>query len=110
MRTGRSAMASTHRNTDGLERRDMRGSMPERHSCDYPISCIVRSMVNRIALVRRPSPRLHEGIVAHIERVPVDYGLAVKQWDEYAALLRRYGWDTVEVERADDCPDGVFVE
>ena len=46
------------------------------------------------ALVRRPSPRLPEGIVAHIERVPVDYDLAV----EVAAnqrlgdlLLRAFG-------------------
>ena len=67
-------------------------------------------MVSRKALVRRPSPRLHEGIVDHIERVPVDYDLAVKQWEQYAALLRRYEWETIEVARADDCPDSVFVE
>jgi dimethylargininase len=67
-------------------------------------------MVSHKALVRRPSPRLSEGIVDHIERVPVDYELAVKQWEQYVALLRRYGWDTTEVARADDCPDSVFVE
>jgi dimethylargininase len=67
-------------------------------------------MVSRKALVRRPGPRLHEGIVDHIERVPVDYELAVKQWEHYVALLRRYDWETVEVARADDCPDSVFVE
>ena len=61
-------------------------------------------------LVRRPGPRLPEGIVDHIERVPVDYELAVKQWEQYVELLRRYGWETLEVDRADDCPDGVFVE
>ena len=47
-------------------------------------------MLNRIALVRRPGPRLPEGIVDHIERVPVDYELAVEQWEQYVALLRRY--------------------
>jgi dimethylargininase len=66
--------------------------------------------VNLKALVRRPSPRLPEGIVDHIERVPVDYELAVNQWEQYVALLQRHGWETIEVARADDCPDGVFVE
>jgi dimethylargininase len=62
------------------------------------------------ALVRRPSPRLHEGIVEHIERVPIDHNLAVQQWEQYVGLLQRYGWTTIEVSRADDCPDSVFVE
>jgi dimethylargininase len=67
-------------------------------------------MRNLKALVRRPSSRLSEGIVDHIERVPVDYELAANQWEHYVALLHRYGWETIEVERADDCPDSVFVE
>ena len=67
-------------------------------------------MVSRRALVHRPGPRLPEGIVDHIERVPVDYELALEQWEHYVALLRRYDWQTIEVVRADDCPDGVFVE
>jgi dimethylargininase len=62
------------------------------------------------ALVRRPSSRLSEGIVAHIERVPVDFELAANQWQHYVALLERYGWETIEVAPADDCPDSVFVE
>ena len=67
-------------------------------------------MVSRKVLVRHPSPRLAEGIVDYIERVPVDYQLAVKQWGQYVALLRRHEWETVEVARADDCPDSVFLE
>ena len=67
-------------------------------------------MDSQKALVRRPSSRLHEGIVDHIERMPVDYELAVDQWEQYVALLGRYGWETIEVARADDCPDSVFVE
>ncbi|MDJ0462695.1 dimethylargininase [Streptomyces sp. H27-C3] len=62
------------------------------------------------ALVRRPSPRLAEGLVTHIERSPVDPELAVEQWGAYVATLRAHGWETVEVDPADDCPDGVFVE
>lgn len=62
------------------------------------------------ALVRRPSPRLDEGLVTHIERQPVDYELALKQWANYVEALRLCKWTIVEVPAADDCPDSVFVE
>jgi dimethylargininase len=62
------------------------------------------------ALVRRPGPRLAEGLVSHIERRPVDPGRALAQWQAYVDALRDNGWETVEVEPADDCPDAVFVE
>lgn len=67
-------------------------------------------MTDQLALIRRPSPRLAEGIVTHIQRQPVDYGLACKQWDGYVEALTDSGWGTVEVAPADGCPDGVFVE
>ncbi|WP_433572969.1 dimethylargininase [Streptomyces sp. CA-251247] len=67
-------------------------------------------MPSRKALIRRPSPRLAEGLVTHIERTPVDAALALEQWQTYAETLREHGWETVETEPADDCPDGVFVE
>ncbi|OAH12545.1 dimethylargininase [Streptomyces jeddahensis] len=67
-------------------------------------------MPSQKALVRRPSPRLAEGIVTHIEREPVDAGLALAQWEAYTEALRAHGWETLEVEPADDCPDSVFVE
>ncbi|GAA3099053.1 dimethylargininase [Streptomyces rectiviolaceus] len=67
-------------------------------------------MPSRKALIRRPSPRLAEGLVTHVERTPVDAGLALEQWEAYAEALRAHGWETVEVEPADDCPDSVFVE
>ncbi|MEP6562427.1 MAG: N(G),N(G)-dimethylarginine dimethylaminohydrolase, partial [Nakamurella sp.] len=62
------------------------------------------------ALIRRPSPRLTEGLISHIERVPVDAELADRQWADYVRALTDQGWRTVEVPAADDCPDGVFVE
>jgi dimethylargininase len=62
------------------------------------------------ALVRRPSPRVAEGIVTHIERRPVDAALALRQWEGYVEALRQAGWEPIELPRADDCPDGVFVE
>ena len=62
------------------------------------------------ALVRRPSPRFAEGIVTHIDRVPVDPDLALRQWEAYVAALHGAGWTTVEVPAAPDCPDSAFIE
>ena len=62
------------------------------------------------ALVRRPGPRLADGIVTHIERVPIDERSAATQWMHYVDAMREAGWNTVEVAPADDCPDAVFVE
>ncbi|HET9860240.1 MAG TPA: N(G),N(G)-dimethylarginine dimethylaminohydrolase [Nocardioidaceae bacterium] len=67
-------------------------------------------MVSRTALVRRPGPRLADGLVTHIERTAVDVALAERQWADYVAALEVNGWATVEVPAADDCPDSVFVE
>ena len=66
--------------------------------------------MNRRALVRRPGPRLAEGLLTHIERVPVDVDLAAQQWDGYVAALRAEGWETIEVPPLPECPDAVFVE
>ncbi|MCB0908826.1 MAG: N(G),N(G)-dimethylarginine dimethylaminohydrolase [Nocardioidaceae bacterium] len=67
-------------------------------------------MDRRLALVRRPSPRLAEGLVTHIERQPVDPDLAARQWEAYVDVLRRAGWDVVEAPAAPDLPDSAFVE
>lgn len=64
----------------------------------------------RRALVRRPSPRLADGLVTHIARTPVDVDRAVRQWHGYVAALRDNGWEAVEVEPADRYPDSAFVE
>jgi dimethylargininase len=62
------------------------------------------------ALVRRPSPRLAEGLVSHIDRTPVDASLAGVQWQSYVDTLQEYGWQPVEAPPLDDSPDGVFIE
>jgi dimethylargininase len=62
------------------------------------------------ALIRKPSPRLAEGLVTHIDRTPVDVELAYRQHEGYVAALRSCGWETVEVAPAPDCPDSVFIE
>ena len=62
------------------------------------------------ALVRRPGPRLADGIVTYLERTAVDAELAVVQWERYVDALRSSGWETIEVPPADECPDAVFIE
>lgn len=63
-----------------------------------------------IALVRKPGPRIAEGIVTHIEREPVDYERALVQHDAYVAALAGNGWRPAYAEPADDLPDAPFVE
>jgi dimethylargininase len=61
-------------------------------------------------LVRRPSPRLADGELTHLERSPVDPALAQRQWQGYVAAFADRGWRVTEVAPADEHPDGVFVE
>jgi dimethylargininase len=63
-----------------------------------------------LALVRKPGPRIAEGIVTHIRREPVDSDLAAAQHDAYVAALAAAGWRPVHVPPADDLPDAPFVE
>jgi dimethylargininase len=63
-----------------------------------------------IALVRRPSPRMADGIVTHIDRTPVDAERAVAQHAAYVDALAAAGWEIREVEPADDLPDSAFIE
>lgn len=67
-------------------------------------------MASKRALVRRPGPRLPEGLVGHPIAAPVDVELAMRQWHGYVGALRAEGWEIFEVPPADDCPDAVFVE
>ncbi len=62
------------------------------------------------ALVRVPSPHMAQGLLTHIERSPVDYDVARRQWDSYVAALESVGWSPVEVAPAPDHPDSVFIE
>ncbi|WP_319462568.1 dimethylargininase [Micromonospora sp. RTP1Z1] len=67
-------------------------------------------MTRGIALVRRPSGRLAEGLVTHIERSDVDVAQARRQHEAYCAALAETGWQVREIAPADHCPDSVFVE
>jgi dimethylargininase len=63
-----------------------------------------------VALVRRTSSRLAEGLLTHLERQPVDIDLARRQWESYVDALRGVGWQVHEVPPLDSCADSVFVE
>lgn len=63
-----------------------------------------------VALVRKPGPRISEGIVTHIGREPVDYERALAQHDAYVAALAEGGWRPAYADPADDLPDAPFVE
>jgi dimethylargininase len=62
------------------------------------------------ALVRRPGPRLVDGIVTRIDRQPIDTDRAATQWQTYVDALAGAGWEIIEVEPAHDCADAVFIE
>ena len=63
-----------------------------------------------VALVRRTSSRLAEGLLTHLERQPVDIDLARRQWESYVDALRGVGWQVREVPELDSCADSVFIE
>lgn len=62
------------------------------------------------ALVRRPSPKLAEGLLTHLEPADVSADRALSQWKAYCEILRGEGIDVVEVPAAPTCPDSVFIE
>jgi dimethylargininase len=67
-------------------------------------------MHRRLALVRRPSPRLAEGLHAAAPAEALDPELAQRQWVGYLRALQSRGWGVVEAPPADSCPDGAFIE
>ncbi len=84
----------------------MQGSTPAGPVQELPVS----SQSRGVALVRAPGPRLAEGTVTHIERVPVDVDLARRQHVAYVEALAANGWTPVAVEAADGHPDAPFIE
>jgi dimethylargininase len=67
-------------------------------------------MNEMLALTHLPSPNLESGQRTHVARVPLDYGLAVRQHAAYCQTLRDCGATihTLEVNR--DLPDSTFLE
>jgi dimethylargininase len=73
-----------------------------------PVACV--AVDERIALIRRPSRRMAEGIVTYGDRAPVDATLAVEQHAAYVAAISDAGWGIRKVRHADELPDSAFVE
>ena len=64
--------------------------------------------------MRRPSPRLTEGLVTHMERAEVSFPKGLDQWAQYGQVLENAGWKIKEIPPPtpsnDSCPDSVFIE
>lgn len=67
-------------------------------------------MTAKTLVVRAPSTRIADGIVAYREPEPVDAERAAAQWAEYVASFAREGWSVVRAPELPGAPDGVFVE
>jgi dimethylargininase len=63
-----------------------------------------------LALTRAISPRLAEGELTHLERIPIDIESARAQHAAYARALATLGCDVREVDAAPEYPDSVFIE
>lgn len=66
-----------------------------------------------LLLVRRPSPLLSSGQLTHLAPAsdPPSPARSLAQWQGYCDVFRsQLGWEVIEVDAADDCPDGVFLE
>jgi dimethylargininase len=63
-----------------------------------------------LALTHVPSPRMDLGQRTHIERVPIEAGIAERQHSDYCRMLGRLGVDVVTLDVNRDLPDSVFIE
>jgi dimethylargininase len=63
-----------------------------------------------LAITRQVSPRFCDCEITHIERTPIDLGIARAQHSEYVQTLRRLGCEVLELQAEPALPDSVFVE
>jgi dimethylargininase len=63
-----------------------------------------------LALTHRPAPNLESGQRTHVARVPIDYGLAVRQHAAYCQTLRDCGATVRALDVSQDLPDSTFIE
>jgi dimethylargininase len=63
-----------------------------------------------IAVTRGVSSRINDCEITHIERSPIDVGIARHQHSEYVKALIALGCQVVELPEEPDLPDSVFVE
>lgn len=63
-----------------------------------------------IAITRKVSSRFNECEITHIERTPINVGIARAQHDAYIHVLADLGCQVIELPEEPDLPDSVFVE
>jgi dimethylargininase len=63
-----------------------------------------------LALTREVSPRFNECEVTHIDRSPIDVGVADSQHHGYVQALKQLGCAVLELPAEPGLPDSVFVE
>lgn len=63
-----------------------------------------------IAITNTPSPSLERCELTHLERVSIDYTVALRQHEGYQEMLRACGAEVRALEVNRDHPDGVFIE
>ncbi|MBE0683539.1 MAG: dimethylargininase [Anaerolineales bacterium] len=63
-----------------------------------------------IAVTREVSSRFNECEITHIDRTPIDAGIARAQHDEYVQTLAKIGCQVIKLPEERDLPDSVFVE
>ena len=61
-------------------------------------------------MIRQPSKKLPEGLSQEAHREPVDYAVALEQWEAYVDLLNYNGWCTHFLNERPNHADGVFIE
>jgi dimethylargininase len=63
-----------------------------------------------VAVVRGVSPSITRCALTYLDREPIDVDRALAQHAAYAALLRDFGLDVLEIPADPTCPDCCFVE
>jgi dimethylargininase len=63
-----------------------------------------------VALTREVSPAIARCELTHLQRVPIDYGTARSQHEQYLAALRSLGIEVRSLPADPNLPDSVFVE
>ena len=63
-----------------------------------------------LAVTRDISPRFSECEITHIDRTPIDVGIAETQHQGYVQALKELGCAVLELPAEPDLPDSVFVE
>ena len=64
----------------------------------------------RVALTREISPAIVNCELTHLERTPIDVGVARAQHEQYEQALRELGCNVQRLSSGDDQPDSVFIE